>query len=102
MKYVNFVIANFVILESILQNFFLLRFFFFGVKLGHFTINKCFSVCSKNTSLPAKNGEIFRWRRKKFVLDFGQLLFYLYIIRSFVATLVMDFKRPLETGFFFN
>jgi len=35
-------------------------FFFFGVKLGHFTINKFFSVCNKNASLPAKNGEILR------------------------------------------
>jgi len=37
---------------------FFLRFFFFGVKLGHFDINKFFSVCNKNASLPAKNGEI--------------------------------------------
>jgi hypothetical protein len=39
---------------------FFLRIFFFGVKLGHFTINEFFSVCNKNTSLPAKNGKILR------------------------------------------
>jgi len=39
---------------------FFLCFFFFGIKLGHFTINKFFSVCNKNASLPAKNGEILR------------------------------------------
>jgi len=37
---------------------FFLRIFFFGIKLGHFTINKFFSVCNKNESLLAKNGEI--------------------------------------------
>jgi len=31
---------------------FFLHFFFFGVKLGHFTINKFFSVYNKNASLP--------------------------------------------------
>ncbi len=39
---------------------FFLRFFFFGVKLGHFSINNFFSVCNKNASLPAKNGKILR------------------------------------------
>jgi len=39
---------------------FFLRIFFFGIKLGHFTINKFFYVCNKNASLPAKNGEILR------------------------------------------
>ncbi len=39
---------------------FFLRIFFFGIKLGHFTLNKFFSVCIKNASLPAKNGEILR------------------------------------------
>jgi len=34
-----------------------LCFFFFGVKLGHFTINNFFSLCNKNASLPAKNEE---------------------------------------------
>jgi hypothetical protein len=37
---------------------FFLRIFFFSIKLGHFTINKCFSACNKNASLAAKNGEI--------------------------------------------
>ncbi len=50
--------------ESILQHFFS-SFFFFGVKLGHFNINKFFSVCNKKASLPAKNGEILCQRRKK-------------------------------------
>jgi len=39
---------------------FFLHFFFFGIKLGHFSINNLFSVCNKNTSLPAKNGKILR------------------------------------------
>jgi len=37
---------------------FFLCFFFFGIKLGHFSINNFFSVCNKNASLPAKNGKI--------------------------------------------
>jgi len=52
-------------LEPILQNFFFFVFFFFGVKLGHFTINTFFSVCNKNASLPVKNGEILHKQRKK-------------------------------------
>jgi len=36
---------------------FFLNFFFFGIKLGHFTIN-IFSICNKNASLPAKNVKI--------------------------------------------
>jgi len=39
---------------------FFLRIIFFGIKLGYFTINKMFSVCNKNASLTAKNGEILR------------------------------------------
>jgi len=36
---------------------FFLRFLFFGVKLGHFTINEFISMCNKHESLPAKNGK---------------------------------------------
>jgi len=39
---------------------FFLRFFFFSVKLGYFTINNFFSLCNKNASLPAKSGEFLR------------------------------------------
>jgi len=45
------------------------KLFFFGVKLVHFTINKCFSVCNKNASSPAKNREILRYRRNKVWYD---------------------------------
>jgi len=38
------------------------HFFFFRVKLGHFTINNFFSVCNKNASLPAK-----KWRNSLLV-----------------------------------
>jgi len=44
---------------------FFLLFIFFVIKLGHFTINNFISVCNKNASLPAKNGEILCFRRKK-------------------------------------
>ncbi len=51
---------------------------YFGVKLGHFTINEFF-ICNKCKSLPAKNGKNLRYRRKKVVninriLIFGGLL----------------------------
>jgi len=46
-------------MESILPNFFF-SIFFFGVKLGHFSINNFFSVCNKNASLPAKNRKNLR------------------------------------------
>jgi len=36
---------------------FFLCFFPLGIKLGHFIINKFFSVCNKNACLPAKNGK---------------------------------------------
>ncbi len=44
---------------------FFLRFFFFGVKLGYFTIN-IFSVCNKHASLPAKMEKFFVIEEKKF------------------------------------
>jgi len=46
--------------ESILPNFFFLRFFLFGIKLGHFSTNNFFSVCNKNASLKSKNRKIPR------------------------------------------
>jgi len=40
-------------------------FFFFGVKLGHFSIKKKFSVCNKNASLPAKKKKNSSLLKKK-------------------------------------
>jgi len=50
------------------KNVFFLRFLFFGVKLGHFTINDFLSISNKHTSLPAKKWKnSYRAKKKSFI-----------------------------------
>jgi len=64
-------------LESILPNFFFSVFFFFGVKLGHFTINNFFSLCNENASLPAKKRKNSLLAKKKSLVGSSPKLSYL-------------------------
>jgi len=50
--------------ESILQNFFSL-FFFFGIKLGHFTINKFFLYVPKMQAYQRETEKFFDSKEKK-------------------------------------
>jgi len=52
--------------ESILPNFFFLRFFFFGVKLGHFTTNNFFLYVMKTQAYQGKTEKFFVSEEKKF------------------------------------
>jgi len=45
---------------------FFLRFFFFGVKLGHFTINNLFSYVTKMQAYQQKTEKFFVSKEKKF------------------------------------
>jgi len=65
-------------LESILPNFFFLRFFFFGVKLGHFTINNFFLYVMKTQAYQGKTEKFFVSEEKKFgrIDSWFQKLFY--------------------------
>jgi len=56
---------SFSIQESILPNFFL-PFFFFGVKLGHFTINNFFLYVTKMQAYQRKTEKFFISKEKKF------------------------------------
>jgi len=55
---------------------FFLRFFFFGIKLGHFTIQKFFLYATKTQAYQQKTEEFFVSEEKKFGrIDFGLIQF---------------------------
>jgi len=56
----------FVAQESILPNFFFSVFFFFGIKLGHFTIYKFFLYATKTQAYQQKTEKFFVSEEKKF------------------------------------
>jgi hypothetical protein len=45
---------------------FIFRFFFFGIKLGHFTIKNFFSVCNKMQAYHRKTEKFFVSKEKQF------------------------------------
>jgi len=66
-------------MESILPNFFFSVFFFFGVKLGHFTINNFFLYVTKTQAYQQKTEKFFISEEKSLVGS-TPVLFYLLVL----------------------
>jgi len=89
-------------LESILPNFFFSAFFFFGVKLGHFTIHTFFLYVTKIQAYQQKTEKFFVSEEKKFGrIDSwtwpGRTLAYILIHSSIGG--IDEPDRPIRLGF---